>query len=341
MLYANELSLLSADPGMGKGLICADVVARLSHGLAMPDGTTGFFYRKKVRSLILSREDSASRVIKPRLRAAGADESMVAVYNSELKVGRDLHRLRATIQEIKPAFVILDPIGSYTNKGTDTNSDSQIRELLDPLADLAEQMHVLILLIRHLAKAGGKEAQGTKKLYRGLGSIGYAGRVRSELMLQQDKDENRFLRLTKNNFGSDERDGLLYKPRNKIVFFDDQGFGSRPFAPGVIQWAREITPVETSEKHMKVLIEAIREKLDVESVAGYQQVREATRFNSGTMDAAVKYLVRTEPSRFCLHESFPGYKGRVIQVLGPKDLYPTDDALPNNPCRHVHCEEVA
>jgi hypothetical protein len=109
----------------------------------------------------------------------------------------------------------------------------------------------------------------------------------------------------------------------------------------VIQWGKNITPAEPGEKHMRRLIEAIRDKLDAGSVASYQQVREATRFNAGTMEAAVKYLVKVEPSRFCLHESFPGYKGRVIQVLGPKDLYPTDDALPNNPCRYIHCEEAA
>jgi hypothetical protein len=279
-------------------------------------------------------------VIKPRLRAAGADESMVAVYNGELKVGRDLHRLRVTIQAIKPAFVVLDPIGSYTDAGTDTNNDAQVRGLLDPLADLAEELHVLILLVRHLAKAGGKDAQGTKRLYRGLGSIGYTGRVRSELILYQDKDENRFLQLTKNNMGPDDRDGLAYKPRNKIVFFEDQGFGSRPFAPGMVQWGRGITTAEPGEKNMHRLIEAIREKLDVESMAPLQRVREAAGFSGGTMELAVKYLVKVEPTRFRLHESLTGYKGRVIQVLGPKDLYPTDDALPNNPCRFIHCEEV-
>jgi hypothetical protein len=341
LLYVGELSILSADPGMGKGLISADVAARLSTGREMPDGTRGFYYGKKVRTLILSREDSASRVIKPRLRAAGADESLVAVYNGPLYIGEGIDNLYATIQEIRPAFVVIDPVGSYTDKGTNTNGDAEVRQLLDPLSDLAEETHTAILLVRHMAKIGGKDAQGTKKIYRGLNSIAYTGRVRTELQLSKLDNGNRELVQVKNNYGPDDSAGLAYRPRNRVVFFEDQGFGSRPFAPGKILWGKDIRPPDPGEQHAVSLINAIRENFDANNLAGWNKVRESARFSGSTMEAAVKYLLRAEPTRFRVHDSLPTHKGRVIEGIGPADKYRRDEDMPSYPCRYVDCREVA
>src|ERR1051326_241339 len=67
------IALLEGDPGEGKSLILADLAARVTRGGRMPDGTAGHFTGRGSNVLILSSEDSAEEVLRPRLQAAGAD----------------------------------------------------------------------------------------------------------------------------------------------------------------------------------------------------------------------------------------------------------------------------
>src|SRR5947208_3483055 len=60
-------------------------------------------------------------------------------------------------------------------------SDAHARRALAPLARLAERHRCAILLVRHLAKQGGRRA-----LYRGGGSIGIVGACRSGWLLAPD-----------------------------------------------------------------------------------------------------------------------------------------------------------
>src|ERR1700704_3468488 len=70
-----ELSLLDGDPGTNKSSLSLALAARLSSGKAMPDGT--MIERGGV--LLLVAEDSLAKTVRPRLEAAGADLSRIAI----------------------------------------------------------------------------------------------------------------------------------------------------------------------------------------------------------------------------------------------------------------------
>jgi hypothetical protein len=93
-------------------------------------------------------------------------------------------------------MVVIDPLMAYLGTETDSYRDQDIRRSLAPLAALARELEVAILLIRHLNKNGA-----SNPLYRGGGSIGIIGAARSGLLVTKDPDdESKFvLSVTKTN----------------------------------------------------------------------------------------------------------------------------------------------
>ncbi len=73
-----KITILDGDPGMGKSLIAMNIVACVTTGQPMPDGTPGI----QGGCIIIAPEDSAEDTIKPRLEAAGADPSQVLLLNT-------------------------------------------------------------------------------------------------------------------------------------------------------------------------------------------------------------------------------------------------------------------
>jgi RecA-family ATPase len=71
-------------------------------------------------------------------------------------------KLKAEIERLKPALVIIDPIVAYLPERTDINRASAVRPVLARLAKVAEETGVAIAFVRHLAK-GTRD----KAIYRG------------------------------------------------------------------------------------------------------------------------------------------------------------------------------
>jgi len=78
------------------------------------------------------------------------------------------------------------------------NSDQVMRVALAPLAALAARSGASVLLVRQLTKHGGRKA-----LYRGGGSIGIIGAIRTALFLGRcpREPDRRILAMTKSNIG--------------------------------------------------------------------------------------------------------------------------------------------
>ena len=83
-----------------------------------------------------------------------------------------------------------------------TNNDQSVRMALAPLAALAAQTATAILLVRQLTKRGGRKA-----LYRGSGSIGIIGSIRTALFLAHHPSdpERRIFAMSKSNIGPRRR----------------------------------------------------------------------------------------------------------------------------------------
>lgn len=193
-LPKGKLAILDGDPGLGKSTVAIDIAARVSRGLAMPDGSAGV----TGYVLVHSAEDGAADTIRPRLDAAGADTNRVGLLPDGLTLPGDVGRLKGWIEDTGANLLILDPLMAYIGSGLKANSDQDVRKALAPLSQLAEMTGCSVLVIRHLRKAESSTA-----VYRGGGSIGIIGQARIGLAVARDPDDEdkRLLLVTKSNLG--------------------------------------------------------------------------------------------------------------------------------------------
>ena len=99
--------------------------------------------------MFLTAEDDLGDTVVPRLTAAGADLSRILILNMVREKGRkrmfslisDLDLLRAKITEIDAKAVLIDPVSAYLGK-TDSFRQTEVRNVITPLADLASELRV-------------------------------------------------------------------------------------------------------------------------------------------------------------------------------------------------------
>jgi len=186
-----QLTLLGGDPGLGKSTLALDVAARVSRGSEMPDNARGLEASAGV--VLLTAEDGLADTVAPRLEAAGADRQRIVAlcavrfedYEETPALPRDLPGVRAAIDQVAARFVIIDPLVAFLGSAVDSWRDQDVRRALHPLAQLAEELDVAVLALRHLTKGGGPQA-----IYRGGGSIGIVGAARSALLVARDPEDD-------------------------------------------------------------------------------------------------------------------------------------------------------
>lgn len=166
------LTFVTGDAGVGKGLYCADLVARVSKGRRFPDGSKA----PRCTTLIYSLEENRETTLIPRLRAAGADLGRVKLaLPSAARNGARPHPLkplpegiehvRRLVVESDARLVIFDPIFQFFARGADTNSETAVFDALAPLIELAQELALAVLCVRHPNKR--VEMSG---IYRMMGS---------------------------------------------------------------------------------------------------------------------------------------------------------------------------
>ena len=230
-----KLTLLAGDPELGKSFLTVDMAARITRGLPWPDGTESI----SGSVIFMNAEDELEDTVCPRLEKAGANLekcSALAVARSEedglmhpFSLARDLAVLREALQA-KPdcRLVVIDPISAYLGH-VDGNSNTEVRELLFPLAQLAVEHQVAIVAVTHLNKRETGHA-----IYRAMGSLAFVAAARSAWVVVRDpNDANRQLFLNAKSNLASKFPGLAYrfKAESKLAI-------------ATIDW--ETTPIEQS-----------------------------------------------------------------------------------------------
>ena len=190
-----KITLLQGDPSDGKSTMMMNLIAEISTGGATPDGQA---FGRPQRVIYQCSEDGASDTIKPRLNAAGADCRNVAFINEEVHSGLTLddERIREAIKDFTPRLVVIDPIQAYIGSDSDLQIAGRARKLMHRLALWASTYDCAVVLIGHLNKK-----EGSKGLYRSLGSIDMVAAARSVLQVErcQDDEDMRIVRQIKNS----------------------------------------------------------------------------------------------------------------------------------------------
>jgi archaellum biogenesis ATPase FlaH len=202
-IHLGKINLIDGDPGLGKTLLALDLAARMSAGLPMPDGTPC----EAAGVVILSAEDGLSDTLQPRLQAAGAELSRIVAIRTIPdpdgdrfpEIPRDLSAIEDAIVQMSARLVIIDPLVAYLGAQTNSFRDQDVRRALAPLAEMAERRRVAVIAVRHLNKR-----EDAKAIYRGGGSIAFAGAARSALLVASDPQdtEKRVLASVKNNLAA-------------------------------------------------------------------------------------------------------------------------------------------
>ena len=161
----------------------------------------------------------------PRLAAADADlnriEIIQMVHDRDVKDGRerqrmfslaeDLDLLRRKIEKLGDVVAIeIDPVTAYlgTGKnGVDSFRDTDVRAVLGPLVQLADDLRIAIVAIMHF----NKKSDVTNALLRISNSLAFGGVARHVFAITKDTANapRRLMSRAKNNIASEENNQTL------------------------------------------------------------------------------------------------------------------------------------
>jgi len=183
---------------MAKSLFAIDLIARLSRGVPMPDGTP---VPKALTGAVLSAEDGRSDTIRPRAEAAGTDLSRLILprFHQLPQFPKDLPALEELIVDRAPVLVVIDPLFAFLPPKVAANLDQCARLALTPMARLAEWTGCTILMLRHVNKEWRSRA-----VHRGLGSVAISAAARAGLIVDpHPTDPGTFVvAVSKTNLGA-------------------------------------------------------------------------------------------------------------------------------------------
>lgn len=175
-----KITLLQGDPGDGKSTMMMHLIGEITRGGTTPDGIP---FGKPGRVVYQCSEDGVADTIKPRLEACHTNCENVAFINEEVHNGLTLddERLRKTIVQFKPRLLVIDPIQAYLGHDSDLLVAGRARRLMRHLGEWASFYGCAVVLIGHQNKK-----EGSKGLYRGLGSIDVVAAARSVLQIERE-----------------------------------------------------------------------------------------------------------------------------------------------------------
>ena len=190
LLPAGELAILGADGGTGKGLYVAQLVAALTTAKG-----NEFFPevpKTPASALILSGEDDPSRVLRPRLIAAGADlervdvlipDSFVHSPEGGLYINSEMMTDYIKAMPAGPRLVVVDPMQSFLAPTVNIAARNEMRSAFVPFHAACRQTGAVGLTVIHTNKKGG--VAGRQRL---ADSSDLWDMARSVLMMGRDKN---------------------------------------------------------------------------------------------------------------------------------------------------------
>jgi hypothetical protein len=174
------ITLVAGVGGLGKSTWLAGVAARVSRGDFGDPGDV----------ILISFEDTAAEVLRPRVEAAGGDLGRVhEVVVDRLDIDpvclpKDLGDLETLVEQVQARLLVIDPIVAGLETSVDAHKDQHVRVVLAKLAELAEDANLAVALVGHLNKAPSREPY-----LRIGGSTAFYNASRSVVLVTEDQGD--------------------------------------------------------------------------------------------------------------------------------------------------------
>ncbi len=195
-LAKKEVCILEGDPGLGKSYLAMMVGGAIASGHKLPTRVAG---SKSMQGPVVyfDIENNAGSVTKVRLSYNGYDE-LGNYYPVEQAFSIDdedaLEEIYEHLEIIKPVLVVFDTLNTYIGRA-DTHKASESTQAMNVFKEIARDFSCAVLVLRHLTKGSGPA------MYRGQGSIAFAGSVRMimQVGVHPDDSDTRVMAQVKNN----------------------------------------------------------------------------------------------------------------------------------------------
>lgn len=206
-----QITLLASDGGVGKTSLWVNLISALSAGrqcvLDPPEMT-----REPLKTAFLTTEDSVRKMLKRKLRLAGAD--MGNILTPDFAADRDgalrglkfgSHDMEKFIRHFKPALCVFDPVQGFIPPEVNMGSRNAMRDCMAPLITLGEETGCTFLVVCHTNKRKG--AWGRDRI---ADSADLWDVSRSVLMAGYTEEQGvRYLSNEKNNY-AEPHETLLF-----------------------------------------------------------------------------------------------------------------------------------
>lgn len=221
-----ELSILEGDPGLGKSYLMQLVSIHIADGLKLPTEHKGDKpHQGKV--VYFDIENSAGSVTKKRLITNNLRNQKNFIQCEEPFSISDedaLDEVYEYIERVRPSLVVFDTINTYLGSA-DAFKGHEVAQVFQRFREIAKRFQCAVVVLRHLTKSGKEKA-----LYRGTGSIQFAGlaRVVMTVGVSPEDADVRVMAVTKINVAKPPRalsftiesvpDTLNSKDQSKFVW---------------------------------------------------------------------------------------------------------------------------
>ncbi len=200
------LTMITGEPSAGKSTFLCELAAAVATGRPLPNDEGP--PRDPARVWIMTSEDPADMVVMWRLENQGLSPLVPQVAITDKKApinAASLPWMREFISSNGIALVVIDTLTTWLGGDVDMNAANEAMEWMNGLAQLAKETNCAIVTVRHKRKA-----QDTgPKIHHGMGSIGFTGAVRSELVISKGNNGIRTVERIKGNY-KDDPPILLY-----------------------------------------------------------------------------------------------------------------------------------
>lgn len=225
-----KLLLVAGDGGRGKSTLMRHLVAKVTAG----ECAFGLKYKPQGpgRAILLASEDGITDVVLPSLIVEGANIDLVQVIKCiKVTVNGQATKVHFTSQHLgllkeelakkkDVRLVVVDPAISLVGRsGLNDSKGAEIRAVLDPLAELAEELGITVVVVAHLNKSSGAKA-----VHRVSGSQQYLNAVRLAYIVEENPDnpKQRLLLPVKKNLLGVEEEALGFE-LEAILEFETEG----------------------------------------------------------------------------------------------------------------------